>query len=138
MAGVPRTPIFSPNSYSRFTGVGEQILFMSSTAPALARVRASLRLGEHQTTSAFFQLSVPGPVRGKNIYRTRIPKRLISAIWLCSFRQYAQSTSVNTVMVYFGFGGEKINISDSGTELINAMRACVRSASVKLSRDFMS
>src|ERR1700729_528013 len=105
IAGVPRTPRFSPSSYSRFTGVGAQILFMSSVAPALARVRASLRLGEHQTTSAFFQLSVPGPVRGKNIYRTRIPRRLSSAIWLCSLLQYAQSTSVKTVIVYFGFAG---------------------------------
>ena len=111
---------------------------MSSAAPAFARVNASFRLAEHQTTSAFFQLSVPGPVRGKNMYRTRMPRRLISAIWLCNFLQYAQSTSVNTVIVYFGFAGEKINISDSGTELINATRACVRSASVRLSRDFMS
>src|ERR1700721_1548178 len=114
IAGVPRTPMFSPSSYSRFTGVGAQTLFMSSVAPAFARVSASLRLAEHQTTSAFFQLSVPGPVRGKNIYRTRIPKRLISAIWLCSFRQYAQSTSENTEMVFLGSGGGKTTLSDSG------------------------
>ena len=66
MAGVPRTPMDCPSAYSRATGVGAQVLFMSSWPPALARVSASLRSAEHHTTSALRQLSVSGPVRGKN------------------------------------------------------------------------
>ncbi len=57
---------------------------------------------------------------------------------LCNLRQYWQSTSVNTVMVYCGFFGEKISICDSGTALIIASRAWDRIASVRFSRVLMS
>ena len=57
---------------------------------------------------------------------------------LCSLRQYWQSTSVNTVIVYSGFCGEKITICDSGTALISASRARERSTSVRFSRVAMS
>jgi hypothetical protein len=46
------------------------------------------------------------PSRGQARYSTAMPSRLISSMCAWKARQNSQFTSVNTMTLYFGFGGE--------------------------------
>src|SRR5690606_22327604 len=51
-----------------------------------------------------------------------MPCAMYCSIWLCMRRQKPHSTSVNTVTVYLGFGGENTIRSSSGTESTSSLR----------------
>src|ERR1700754_540936 len=119
MVGVPDTPSRSPRAKSSATGLVQ--LALPTSEPFIAAVKVVLRSAAHHTATArvYEGVSLPAvvlmPVRGQNRYCTAMPCLLNSSMCLCSSRQYAQSTSVNTVTVYFGLGGANTSLWLSST-----------------------